>query len=347
MLKRVLIFYSFVFLVLTRSFAFSARDRVHAYGFSALGDAVSGMSHNPATLYNLLRSLSEFEISADREFHYASFYAGFYLFRSPLLSPGHYTSFNLGLGLDHADEKNYLVSLGGTLMDPFKYGFTYKYVKAGGMEYSDLDMGFLAVLNSWLRLGMGLKNIRNKEAVPCGLNAGLALKAHMDIRFTSGLFVRKGSAGLEDYSFALDVNLIRNFFLLAGLQKDEVTAGTGLQFDYDRENVYFTLVVSRGEKKISRYLLSYNHKFANPFYSPGVPKEGKKEAGKGAAANEKILEEQRFYMNKARLYFAEERLNDTKEMLEKVLRLGKETAPAREAEEMLKKIRVIEKKLNE
>ncbi|MDD5067931.1 MAG: hypothetical protein PHF84_12875, partial [bacterium] len=167
--------------------AFSSRDTVHGPGFSALGDDVSAISSNPATLFRLSRSLSEFMLSTDREFSYGSFYIGWYLASFPLLDRAYYSSINLGIGLENTVTRDYFISLGGTLIRFLKYGLTIRSIKAPEEKYVDADAGLLATLLPWLDLGLSIRNFRNRASGrPASFVMGLCLNINEDITFTSG-----------------------------------------------------------------------------------------------------------------------------------------------------------------
>ena len=149
MVKKSISIFILLFLILflcntDNVYSISARDEIHQYGFTAYGDDISGIHYNPATLVYLSMALSEFALTTDKEFTYNSIYSGFYLTRFPLVSKTYWTSLNLGIGIEKIDDnKNYLVSFGGTLIKSLKYGFSYKYTSIIQEEYSDFDTGIL------------------------------------------------------------------------------------------------------------------------------------------------------------------------------------------------------------
>ncbi len=331
------------------SHSFSARNEIYLYGSGVYGSDVSGVHYNPAMLVNLSMALSEFVLTTDKEFVYNSFYSGFYLTRFPLLSKSFWTSLNLGLGMEKIDNnKNYLVSFGGTLIKSLKYGFSYKYTAFMQEKYSDFDTGILIELSDRLVFGFSIKNFADKEYNPVNYIPGLYIKIIDEIKFTVGMLLIENMNDIDDYSAALEINLFRNFYTSASYQKDFINIGIGNNFNYNSENIHATFKYDRNAKKINRFILSYNHKFHNIFYSG---KKVQKKGGPGTKAGEKdtigtkkeIEKEQKYYLNKAKRYYAEGRFDVAKEMISEILALDKNSKYAQEAKRLRQKIRKMEK----
>ncbi|MBU1076537.1 MAG: hypothetical protein KKH98_04550 [Spirochaetes bacterium] len=353
MVKKILLFLLILIIIQTRGYTFSARNEVHKYGFSALGDDISGLYYNPATLFNLSKALSEFTISGSKSFTYNSLYLGTYLTRLPLFSRYYWTSINLGVGLDRTDNnKNYYISIGGTLYRFIKYGFSYKAVVISDMvnddkSFSDFDTGFLFRIFFWFDVGISIKNLKNDSTTPTTVIPGLSLKITDDVKFTTGAPFNNEFSASDDYSLALDINVIRGFYLLGGIQEKEIVFGTGYNFNYSLENLYISFAYDTERKKAGQAILSYNHKFHNIFYSSKQEKaHDKADEDEEIVRNKKdIVTDQKFYLNRAKFYYDQQRIEDSKKMLEKVISLDINSKYGKEADTMLKKIKKIEKKI--
>lgn len=331
-------------------FSYSARNQIHKYGFGAYGNDISGLYYNPATIFHLSKSLSQFVLSTDDEFKYNSFYMGYYLTRFPFLSRYYWTSINLGMGMDKVDDqKNYSISLGGTFIRFLKYGITYKYVHGIRNKYHDFDAGLLIRFFTWLDLGFSAKNLSDQD-VSLIYIPGLLISLTKDIHLTAGTSLDKKFKKCHDYSGAVDINIIRSLYILGSIHEKEVTFGLGHHFNYGLENIYLTSFYNKKDKEFTKLLLSYQHKFHNPFYSS--KRKGKKTDSISEEDDDEmvrskldIIKDQKFYLKKAKFYYAQQRISDTKKMLYKVINLDKNTKYGKEAQKMLKKIKRIEKKL--
>ena len=329
--------------------SFSARNEIHLYGFGAYGSDVSGVHYNPAMLVNLSTALSEFVLTTDKEFAYNSFYSGFYLTRFPLLSKSFWTSLNLGLGMKKIDHnKNYLITFGGTLIKSLKYGFSYKYAAFKQEKYSDFDTGILIELSDWLIFGFSIRSLANKEYNPVNYIPGLYIIITDKIKFTAGMLLIENMNDIDDYSTAVEINLFRNFYMSGSYQKDFINIGIGNNFNYNLENIHATFKYDRNAKKFNKFILYYNNKFHNIFYSK---KKARKKGGGRTKAGEKdtigtkkeIEKEQKYYLNKAKRYYAEGRFDVAKEMISEILALDKNSKYAQEAKKLRQKIRKMEK----
>ncbi|MBN1897753.1 MAG: hypothetical protein JW827_03165 [Spirochaetes bacterium] len=352
MVKRVFILFM---LMINTLLGFSARNEVHKYGSVTLGEDISGLSYNPATLFNLSKSLGQIALSTSEKFTFSSFYMGYYLTRFPCLSQYYWTSLNIGLGMEKKDHyEQFLIGIGGTLIRFLKYGLSYKYViidKDGKkIKFSDFDMGFLLRILKWWDLGASLKNATDHNLLPMTINMGSTLKVTDDIKFLTGLLLPKDMSDITDYSLSFDINLIKGLYMLAGLQKEYLVPGLGYNFNYDLENIYLSSRWDKEKKRFTLLILSYYHRFPNLFYSSEKGEKEKETIMEGddeekVMSKKDILKDQKFYLEKAKFYYAQQRIEDSKEMLYKVIELDKNSKYGKEALAMLNRIKKMERKL--
>ncbi len=351
MVKKSVIILFLIF-IFNNLYSNSARNEIHKYGFSALGDDISGLHYNPATLFHLSKTLSEFAITTSKKFTFNSFYIGYYLTRFPLFSKYYWTSVNLGLGAEKIDEnQNYLIAIGGTLQRFIKYGITYKYVitsdiTGGEKKYNDYDIGLLFRIFEWCDMGISIKNIQDDISAPNVFIPGLYFDVTDYMKFTMGIVINKDFSEINDFSFTLDINLIKGLYILSSLQKNYFIPGIGYNFNYNLENIYLASHWDKSRKKFTTLTISYYHKFHNLFYS----RKGKEEISDDeddeiVRTKKDVIQDQKFYLKKAKFYYAEQRIQDTKKMLYKVISLDKKSKYGREARKMLIKIKKIEKKI--
>ena len=328
-------------------FSFSAYSEIHKYGFTALGNDISGIHYNPATLFNLSTKLSEFAFTTDKEFAFNSFYLGWYLTRSYLFSDTYSTSFNLGLGMEKFNaNKNYLVSMGGTLIKSLKYGLSYKYTTFNQEKYSNFDTGILLKTLEWMFLGFAIKNLNNEFSNPVYFMLGAYFKISKKIKITTGLKLNKNMKKIDNYSIALDIDIINNFNIGGSYQNDSVAIGFGNSFNHNLENIFLTAQYDKNSKKFNRTILSYNHKFPNVFYSKELRERSRAEKSAEVRRTKKtkkeIENEQKYYINEAKYYYDEERFDDAKEMLYRVIELDKRSKYGKEAAKLLIEIKEME-----
>ena len=168
----------------------------------------------------------------------------------------------------------------------------------------------------------------------------LYFKITDEIKLTSGMLYINN---IDDFSIALEINLINNFYVSSSFQKDFINIGLGNSFNYNIENIYVTFKYNQNIKKFDRFILSYIHKFNNIFYSKKVSGRKTKEREETIGTTKEIEKEQKYYLNKAKRYYAEGRFDVAKEMIDEVLALDKNSKYAKEAVELKKKIRKMER----
>lgn len=328
------------------AFSYSARDEIEKYGFAALGDDISGIHYNPATIFNLLPFLSEFNLTTDHEFSYNSFYIGSYITKFHFLSSKYSTSINLGLGIENNDNnKNLLISEGGTLINFVKYGMTYKYIDSQSKKYSDADFGLLFRFSNWMNFGVSILNIENQIQSPFQFISGLLLALNENIHLTGGFTYNNKFQKIEDYSGALEVNLINNLYISGGLQKNQDCFGIGNNFNNNTENIYCSSEYNRLTKKFNNFILSYDHKFLNILNKKPLSQNpqfiNKKEQNKDTLLNQQTLDLQKEMMIKAETYYSEERFDDARDVCQKIIQMNNKSSYADEAKQLLEKINKI------
>ncbi len=370
--KKILIIIFIIVSFANYSFSYSARSEIHKYGFVALGDDLSTISYNPAGLFYLPKTYGEFIITSDKNFKYNQVALGYYLTHFPLLSRFYWTSVNFSLGMTKiAENEEFSVGLGGTLINFLKYGVLLKYNKNYEVEknYYDFNIGTIIKLINWCKIGFTAMNIADKVYAPLNYNLGINFIILKGFKLTLGANLDQDFKEISDYSGATEINLLNNFYLLTGIQKRIIPFGLGFCFSLEeyknykrekrtracyRERVFITFNYDKEKGKITKLIVSFNYKFHSFIHSPYIP--GKRvimikeetytdEEEEKVMEEEDILEEQKERLEKAKIYFAEERLDDAKEEIEKILKLNRKSKYAREALKLKREINRIEYKI--
>ncbi len=343
---------------------FSVRGEIHKYGFYSLGDNISTIYYNPAGLYNLSSKYDEFVITTEKEFTYNSFYIGKYFSRFSLFSRKYYTSLNFGFGLNNVNGKEYIAGIGGTLIDFVKYGINIKYEKFSDTKYLDYDTGIMLKFKfypslRWNRdeiaLSFTAKNLKNKINKPLFYVTSLYVRPINELKLTSGISL-DNNFDLNDYSVAFDLNIIGNFSILAGYQKYNIPAGISWALTDILHLEVLTLMINynKEDKKFDSVKLSYRHRFKGfkIITRKGVRKKRKVSSGleeneedMESSVSPEIIRQQKALLEKAKFYFAQEKLKLSERKFKEVLRLSKDTEQAAEAKEWLEKIKNIKRKL--
>lgn len=371
MTKKIFIIILFFINLPYYIYSYSARSEIHKYGFVALANDISTISYNPAGLVYLPKAYAEFNITSDKNFKYNQLALGYYLTSFPLFSKKKWTSLNFSLGMTKIDEnRDFSVGLGGTLIDFVKYGTLIKYNNniTAEKKYLDFNIGTIINIVEWFKIGFSAINIKNKEHTPRNFMAGGSYIPVQEFKFTLGANFDNKFKKLIDYSAGAEINIFNYYNILAGIQKNIIPFGLGFNFSFEpyknskkekhtlscyRENIFITCNYDKKRKKITKVIVNFNYKFHNFIYPPYVI-SGDKEKYMRRRYQEKkeekivekdILEEQEERLEKAKMYFAEERLDDAKEEIAIILELNKNTKYAKEAQKLKREINRIEAKL--
>ncbi len=352
-------------------FSYSARSEVHKFGFTSLGDDISTISYNPAGIFYLPKTYAELGATSDENFKYNQLAVGYYLTRFPFLSRIYWTSMNLALGMTKIDDKEeYSIGLGGTLIDFIKYGFLLKYDKVEDEKYTGFNTGLIINIAKWCKLGFVAMNLENKDKSPLNFNTGINFIIIPELKLTFGLNLDKGFKEILDYSSAVDINLIKNFYLLGGVQKNIIPVGLGFAFSLEqyknskksmkvrscyREKIFVTFDYNKQVKKFTKIIVSFNYRFHSFIHSPYIIPEGVSSKGniresyideeEKVLTDKDVLNEQKERLNRAESYFAGDRWKDAIFEIEKILELDRDTDYAKDALKLKSKIEKLEKKL--
>ncbi len=365
MVRKVILYISLIsFIFISTGKAQTVREFVHTYGFSALGDEVSTIFNNPAGLFFVKRAFSEFSIASHKLFNYDEFAIGYYLTRFPLFSRRHYTSINLGLGLKKVDLlEKYHLALGGTLVDFVKYGFGINRNKYLNETYWDADIGMILQITRWLNFGIVSKNFKNEEYAPFCINLGVAVIKEGLFKLTAG--IKYQDSKVKDYSGGVEIDVFEKVGILGGITEKHINGGIAFKFTpvfykntkyhrsikkVNREILFAGLEYNKREKEWNGFI-SFVYRFENFLYPPYYGKVVRAKAGKVKVITEEeevqedILSEQAERLERAKAYLGAEMIDEAKEEVEEVIRLGKNTVYGKEAQRLLRKIKRLERRM--
>lgn len=339
-------FILFIIFLPVTLFSFSATGKVYNNSFSSFGNDISAVSYNPASLYMLSPVKSEFMISADKEFYYNSFYIGWYLTRFYLLSERYATYINFALGMEKNDfEKIYTFSLGGTLIKDLKYGFNYKYIDLGEKQINhQFDIGAVYLPAVWLNLGTTIINLADLETSPLAFNYSLSLIPLDEIILSYGIDINRQYSRIIDYTLSLNINPLFDLVILSGYQKHYFNSGIGYQFDYKNESIYLTSQYDKTAGKFNQFIISYDHKFNNIFFSPqekAIRKTIRNKNQKKDNVPQDILDQQQKLLKEAQGYYLMERFDEAKILCNRIIKINSNTVHADTAREILNNIKKV------
>ena len=321
-------------------FSFSSKNSVHKNNAITFSEDTSSINYNPASLFNLSMRKGEWIFTSDNKFQYSHFSIGYYLFKSYIFSNLTPTSFNFALGLSKINSKEmFQTSLGGTLLKNFRYGFTFNWTKVVNEKYLNMNTGLLINLFECLDFGITFFNI-----IKDNFYSVSSLKFDLTEDFHLGMgFEFKDFKKIEDYSISSEINLVKNFWIAMGYHKKAITFGVGLNFLYNTENLFLSFEYNRETKKYNRGIISYQHKFDNPFYSEYESKketkfEKRKEVKKKKDEQE-ILKLQEEYLRLVQMYYKNKRYDDALDTIDKILELDQTTIYAQKAKKLKETIK--------
>ncbi len=363
MAKKIIYSILFIFIISLDMYGVSASGTLNKYGYFALGDNVSTLFYNPAGLFNISSRYDEFVLSTSRKFEYNSFAIGKYITRFGLFSDTYKSSVNIGLGLNNGNGYNeYILGVGGTMVDFWKYGINIKSIE-GNDKYIDFDFGFMFKFKffpsqryrkSEFALSFTAKNISDKDTAPLYYIPSLYLRPITDVKITAGIFLDKDFKD-RDYSAAADVNLIGNFYIYAGVSKHIIPFGFKWELTeiLRKEVITVSVEYNSDTKKIERSILSYRHRFNAYKLSSSSGSRGRASVRRDYENEEdlessvplSVIRRQKKILEKAKFYFAQEKLKLAERKFREVIKINKNTDVAAEAADWLKKIKDIKRKL--
>ncbi len=335
---------------------------VHKYGFYALGDNSSTLFYNPAGLFNISSRYDEFVVTTEKTFTYNDFSIGKYITRFNLFSSDYPSSINLGIGVNK--NKKFIIGIGGTLIDFFKYGVNFKYINFSGEKYFDNDVGFMFKFKFFpsqryrkpeFSLGFTIKNLRTTELTSLYYVPALYIRPTGDLKITTGINLDK-DFNSSDYSAAIDVNFIGNFYIMAGIQKKRIPIGIKWELTelLRTEVLFISTEYDKTSRKFNDLVLSYRHRFTAFKLGSESTVRGRRRGSKLQEESEediessippKVLQRQKKILEKAKFYFAQEKLKLAERKFREVIRINKNSPIADEARDWLTKIKNIKKNL--
>ncbi len=353
--KKALLIILIIIIFPINIFSYSAHSEIHKYGFAALANDISTITYNPAGLFYLPKTYAELGFTTDNNFKFNQIALGYYLTSFPLISRYYYTSVNFSLSMSKLNKnEEYSIGLGGTLYDFIKYGTLIKYVRipAADKKYLDFNLGTIINIIQWCKIGFSAVSIKNKEDMPLNFITGISFLPIPELILSCGANFDNKFKEMYDYSAGAELNVFEHYSILAGIQKYMVPFGLGFNFSpekykegkrtrsYYREKIFLTCNYDKNKKKISKIIFSFYYRFHS-----FINKKSDVDEEKKIIRKDDLLKEQKELLEKAKIYFAEERLDDAKEEIEELLELGKTTRHARQARKLLKEIKRIETKL--